>query len=196
MLHLYFIRHGQTQWNTAKKLQGRTNIPLSEVGIAQIKAYQLNDKLQSLQWFSSPLLRARETAELMGVNAATEKHLIEMNWGDWEGKTLKQIEAENPEEFAAQEALGLDLTPPQGESPRMVAERVNDWAEHLAALSCELEIGCVSHKGVIRAVYALAAQWDMKAKARDKMDFHCAQHFIYDEGEWRIGELNISLNRT
>ncbi len=193
MLNLYFIRHGQTQWNTDKKLQGRTNIPLNEQGIEQIKAYQLPEKLEQLQWFSSPLLRTRETAELLGVNAASEQHLIEMNWGDWEGKTLKDISAADPIEFAAQEALGFDLNPPQGESPRMVAERVTTWAEQLAAMSANQDIGCVSHKGVIRAIYALAANWDMQAKAPHKMDFHCAQHFCFDGNEWSIGELNISL---
>lgn len=193
MLNLYFIRHGQTQWNTDKKLQGRTNIPLSPEGIAQIGAYQLPSELQQLQWFSSPLLRARETAELLPVNAASELRLIEMNWGDWEGKTLKQLAEQDPVEFARQEALGLDLHPPGGESPRMVAERITDWAEQLIGISDEQTIGCVSHKGVIRAVYALAANWDMQDKPPHKMDFHCAQHFCYDGSEWSIGELNIAL---
>ena len=194
MIHLYFIRHGQTQWNSEKKLQGRTNIPLNQCGREQISSYQLPAELQQLQWFSSPLLRARETAELLSVNAATENQLIEMNWGVWEGNTLQQLRSDDPEGFAHHEAQGIDLTPEGGESPRLVGERVSDWAEHLQALNSTQHLGCVSHKGVIRAVYALAANWDMQQKAPHKLDYHCAQHFCFDNGEWSIGELNIKLS--
>jgi probable phosphoglycerate mutase len=193
MIHLYFIRHGKTQWNHDKKLQGRTNIPLNDEGIAQISAYQLPKSLQQLQWFCSPLIRARQTAELLGVNAATENHLIEMNWGTWEGQRLKQLQTDDPIGFAQAEAKGFDLTPPEGESPRLVSERVSQWVEQLDAMSANQQIGCVSHKGVIRAVYALATNWDMQSKAIDKIDFHCAQHFCFEDGKWSIGELNISL---
>ncbi|MCJ8338296.1 MAG: histidine phosphatase family protein [Pseudomonadales bacterium] len=194
MIHLYFIRHGQTQWNSEKKLQGRTNIPLNQQGREQISGYQLPAQLQQLQWFSSPLLRARETAELLCVNAATENQLIEMNWGSWEGKTLQQLRSVDPESFATLEAQGIDLCPPEGESPRLVGERISDWAEHLQALNDTQQLGCVSHKGVIRAIYALAANWDMQHKAPHKLDYHCAQHFCFDHGHWSIGELNIKLS--
>ncbi|EPJ47129.1 MAG: phosphoglycerate mutase family protein [Osedax symbiont Rs1] len=193
MLNIYLIRHGQTQWNTEKKLQGRTNIPLNAQGIAQVSAYQLPASLQQLQWFSSPLLRARETAVLLGVNAASEQHLIEMNWGTWEGQNLRQLQQDNPQDFAAAEALGIHLMPPEGESPFLVGERVTTWATGLAALNAQQDIGCVTHKGVIRAIYALAANWDMLDKPRHKLDFHCAQHFCFADGQWSIGELNIKL---
>ncbi|MFT5706877.1 MAG: putative phosphoglycerate mutase [Oceanospirillaceae bacterium] len=193
MLNFYFIRHGQTQWNSEKKLQGRTNIPLNEQGIAQIQAYNLPERLQSLQWYSSPLLRARETADLLGINALSENQLIEMNWGDWEGKTLQQVQADDPLNFAQQEAKGLDLLPCHGESPRMVGTRMTQWAEQLIDMNANQNIGCVSHKGVIRAVYAMAAQWPMLKKAPHKLDFHCAQHICFSQGKWQLGELNIAL---
>ncbi|WP_392339376.1 histidine phosphatase family protein [Moritella marina] len=59
MIHVYFIRHGQTQWNVEKRLQGRTDIPLNEAGKLQISAYQLPELLLSIPWFHSPLLRAQ-----------------------------------------------------------------------------------------------------------------------------------------
>ena len=196
MINVYFIRHGKTQWNHEKKLQGRTNIPLNAEGREQISGYQLPLKMQHLSWFSSPLSRARETAEILGVNAATENHLIEMNWGTWEAKQLQQLQTSDPVGFANMEAKGIDLMPPEGESPRLVGERVTQWLEQLEALGTEQQLGCVSHKGVIRAVYALAAQWDMLSKAPDKLDYHCAQHFCYSAGKWTVGELNIALRPT
>lgn len=193
MIHVYFIRHGQTQWNCDKRLQGRTDIPLNDVGKTQISAYQLPLSLISLQWFHSPLLRAQQTAELLGVNSQFEAALIEMNWGDWEGKTLAQLREQNPIDFAKQEALGLDLRPVGGESPRLVAERVSNWIETLDITNVELAIGCVSHKGIIRAVYASAMNWNMLGKAPHKIDYHCAQHFCFEGGRWSIVELNIQL---
>ncbi|SGY87224.1 Phosphoglycerate mutase family protein [Moritella viscosa] len=193
MIHVYFIRHGQTQWNFERRLQGRTDIPLNEAGRQQINAYQLPSNLVSLQWFHSPLLRAQQTAELLCVDALAEMALIEMSWGEWEGKTLPQLSAQDPSYFAKQEALGLDLCPQNGESPRLVAARVSTWVESLAIDNQDQHIGCVSHKGVIRAIYALATNWNMLGKAQHKMNYHCAQHFCFDRGNWSIIELNIPL---
>ena len=193
MIHVYFIRHGQTQWNSEKRLQGRTDIPLNDTGRLQISAYQLPSDLPSLQWFHSPLLRTLQTAELLGVESLAEEALIEMNWGSWEGKTLTQLREQDPINVAEQEALGLDLRPVGGESPRLVAERVNTWLHSLDCHDAEQYIGCVSHKGIIRAIYALAANWGMLGKAQHKMNYHCAQHFCFDRGSWSIAELNIPL---
>ena len=96
MIHVYFIRHGQTQWNCEKRLQGRTDIPLNDVGKTQISAYQLPEHLLTMPWFNSPLLRTQQTAELLGVNSQVEAALIEMNWGHWEGKTLQQLSSQDP----------------------------------------------------------------------------------------------------
>lgn len=193
MIHVYFIRHGQTQWNCEKRLQGRTDIPLNDAGRLQISAYQLPPDFFSLCWFHSPLLRTQQTTELLGIDSQAETALIEMNWGQWEGKTLKQLSLEDPIEFAKQEALGLDLQPAGGESPRLVSARVSDWVETFDIGLVETRIGCVSHKGVIRAIYASATSWNMLGKAQHKIDYHCAQHFCFDRGRWSIVELNIAL---
>lgn len=201
MLHFYFIRHGQTQWNVDKKLQGRTDICLNEHGKEQISNYKLPIVLNDVQWFSSPLLRAVETAELLNIAATTVPDLIEMSWGCWEGKCISQLRQEDSQVCAEQEARGLDLTPPEGESPRLVAERVSYWALQLEAITeqstvlnnSKTNFGCVSHKGVIRAIYALATGWDMKGKPPDKLDFHCCQHFYFESGVWSVAELNIKL---
>ncbi|MEH6578366.1 MAG: histidine phosphatase family protein [Amphritea sp.] len=193
MIDLYFIRHGMTQWNLEKRLQGRSNIPLNEHGRQQISEYRLPQQLKQLQWFSSPLLRARETAELLSCNAASEADLIEMNWGDWEGCTLAQLRAIDGEGFSRSEAMGFDLLPPNGESPRMVAQRVTGWIESIDSQSTDRQLGCISHKGVIRAIYALASGWDMQDKPPQKLDYHCAQHFRFDQGRWSVAELNIKL---
>ena len=199
MLDFYFIRHGQTQWNVDKKLQGRTDICLNQCGQEQIRNYQLPANLNDIQWFTSPLLRAVETAELLKVKAIVTPELIEMSWGEWEGWCIAQLRQDDSQNCAEQEVRGLDLTPPAGESPRIVGERVTNWARlreieyQQRSENTHHKLGCVTHKGVIRAIYALASGWNMQDKAPDKLDFHCCQHFTFQDGVWSIAELNIKL---
>lgn len=86
---LYVIRHGQTEWNVLKKMQGSSDIPLNEKGIAQAKQAKekLNDVVFDLA-FSSPLMRAKQTAEIVSpyLNVITDRRLAERAYGEFEGK--------------------------------------------------------------------------------------------------------------
>ena len=64
MLEIIAIRHGITEWNQQKRIQGHTDIPLSDEGIAILQQYNVPESWQQLTWFSSPLIRAQQTAEL------------------------------------------------------------------------------------------------------------------------------------
>ncbi len=77
------------------------------------------------------------------MNAQVESALIEMSWGNWEGKTLAQLRQQDPVYVTEQESLGLDLRPVGGESPRLVAKRVSAWIEALDIVNVEQRIGCV-----------------------------------------------------
>jgi len=194
MIDLYFIRHGQTQWNADKKIQGHTDIPLNNVGKKQIASRIMPNNLSSMHWFCSPLTRAVQTAQLLNLNIETTPALIEMNWGDWEGQTLANLRATLGETLTQNERQGLDLLPTNGESPRQVATRLTQWAGYLENQGkANTHFGAVCHKGVIRAVYALASNWDMKNKPPHKLDFDCIQHFKFTEGQWSIAQLNIPL---
>lgn len=195
MADFYFLRHATTEWNLQKRLQGRTNIPLAEAGIEQLRNRKIPAALQTLRWFSSPLERARQTAEQLSINAASEMALIEMNWGDWEGRTLTELRATQPEILAREEARGLDLTPPGGESPRDVSARVTAWADLISSQDSDQRFGCVCHKGVIRAIYAAASGWDMLGKPPHTLDFNAVQGFRFTDGEWQILTLNIDISR-
>ena len=83
-----------------------------------------------------------------------------MDWGAWEGARAAELRAEAPDELAANEARGLDLRPPGGESPREVCGRLRALRADLA--SDPTPVVAVCHKGVIRAALALATGWDMR----------------------------------
>ena len=89
---LAVIRHGQTEWNELGKIQGRTDIPLSERGKCLIQQLQLPDFFSEMDWITSPLSRARETGKLLGITEMLiDDRLIETNWGDWEGQVLQDL---------------------------------------------------------------------------------------------------------
>lgn len=188
-----FIRHGPTAWNGEKRLQGRSDQPLSEAGRAEVTAWQLPPAMMEYDPYCSPLRRATETARiLLDRDATPEPALIEMSYGEWEGRRLPDLRAELGDEMRRNENRGLDFTPPGGESPRMVLDRV-------APLMIRWGIEgrnrvAVTHKGVIRAVYAAAADWNMTGRAPDKLRWDAAHVFqIGVDATIRIHQLNIPL---
>jgi 2,3-bisphosphoglycerate-dependent phosphoglycerate mutase len=164
MTRLALIRHGMTDWNREKRIQGRIDQPLSASGRRQLQALALPPRYRELRWYCSPLRRARETAEILGLDDyLVESALIEMHWGAWEGQVLKPLRRQLGEVMRANERRGLDFCPPGGESPRQVQGRLKPWLVRLAA--ADQAAGAVVHKGIIRCIYALACDWDMRGEA-------------------------------
>lgn len=102
-MKLILIRHGETDWNTAHRVQGRTDTPLNERGVKQAKAAaQYLSRRGITALYSGPLMRARSTAGLIaeaaGISAVkTLDGLTEINFGGWEGKTGDELTREFPE---------------------------------------------------------------------------------------------------
>lgn len=192
MIRLALLRHGATEWNADGRLQGRTDIPLSSAGQEQFADRCLPQAYGSRVWYCSPLQRACQTAAALGLRPVIVPALIEMNWGDYEGHTIAELQASHGPAFAANEDRGLDLQPPGGESPRQVQARLLPWLQNLAATGHDA--GAVTHKGVIRAILALAFDWPMLGKPPVKLDWRCLQEFrITDAGRPELLAANIPL---
>ena len=194
-MRIAFIRHGPTPWNESGRIQGQTDVSLSEAGRAQIAEWQLPRDLHPCHWFVSPLQRARETAQLLGcTDFSVEQRLIEMGWGEWEGATLAALRARFGSEMRANEQRGLDFRPPGGESPREVQQRVLEWCAELA--DTDGAAVAVTHKGVIRAIYASAAGWDMQASPPHDLSWQCAHVFrVHRDGQVSLDAVNVALAR-
>jgi probable phosphoglycerate mutase len=193
-LPLVLLRHGPTDWNEAGRIQGRSDRPLSEAGRARVRGWTLPVDLAGYRWLTSPLARAVETAALLGHGeAAVEAALIEMHWGTWEGWTLEQLRARDGTAMARNEARGLDFQPLGGESPRQVQQRLAGWLARVAHDG--VPSVAVSHKGVIRALYALASGWDMTGEPPVKLQWQAAHRFRLDAaGRPGVAALNIPLH--
>ena len=133
----------------------------------------------AFDWVASPLERARETAEILrGAPVPADPRLVEMDWAAWEGRTLDDLRAEIGNLMTAWEARGLDFRAPGGESPREVQARVLPFMAERARAARPAVAVC--HRGVIRAVYAMATGWDMTSKAPRRLADGCAQVFTLD----------------
>ena len=187
---LCMIRHGPTDWTADKRLQGRTDIPLSEAGTAMVKTWQVPTDIRSRRWVCSPLVRTQQTAELLsGDMVEIEPRIIEMNYGEWEGQRLPDLREALGQEMAENEARGLDFQPPGGESPRDVQQRLLPWLHDLG--SGRRAVTVVAHHGIIRALYSLATGWDLVARLPKKFRFGEMHHFWVDQhGSVSVDRLN------
>ncbi len=187
------LRHGPTEWNRDRRLQGRSDIPLSRKGRAEVANWHLPPDLQGFNWLVSPLERARETARILGLEQARiEPRLIEMNWGEWEGQRIVDLRLALGATMTRNEEKGLNFRPPEGESPRDLQERLKPLLEEIGQE--RRPTAAVCHRGVIRALYALASGWDMTGKAPDRLKDACLHRFaVSKEGVPTVVRMNESL---
>ena len=199
MSRLALLRHAPTAWNEQRRLQGRADIALSGPGRAALAGRRIPSALAAAHCHVSPLKRARETADLLGLANAgrtfsIEARLIEMDFGRFEGRTIAELRAEFGETMTLNEARGLDFLPPNGESPRQVQDRLRPWLGDLARQG-GLHLG-ITHKAVIRAVLALALDWDMTDRPPVKLDWSALHVFdLAADGRPRPEQLNLPLER-
>lgn len=160
---LIFIRHGETDWNRELRYQGQRDIPMNERGRLQAarNGRAVGGILRDREWrlVSSPLGRSAETMRIALRAAgqrdrtfATEPRLVEANYGEWEGMTIAEIDAERGSEAKAREVDKWGYAPPNGESYAMLAERVASW---LTTLNGPTFV--VAHGGTLRALLHLLA---------------------------------------
>lgn len=158
-MRILLARHGETLWNVQGRYQGQTfDIPLSDVGRAQ--ALALGKRLAGLpilRAVASPLLRARQTAELaLGDRAALliqDPRLVEISHGDWEGRLASEIQAEQPDLRRAWRETPHRVRLPGGESFQDVTDRAwPAFREACHGAGPEDIVILVTHDGVNRAL--------------------------------------------
>ena len=190
MKNIVFIRHAETEWNLMGLIQGHADIPICKEGEANAKKWKINLKDYTL--WSSPLQRATRTAEIVfSKKPKIENALIEMNWGDWEGKKLSELRNKLGIKMIINENLGLDMRPVNGETPREVQGRVSNWL--LSIYNLGNNHVCVTHKGVIRSVIALSTDWEMKGKIPIKIENGKAYSFNFSNKKKLTYSSTISM---
>ena len=176
------LRHGQTEWNTEKRIQGYGDSPLTAEGREQTAKWV--PTLQSYRWeriLASDLGRVRETVAIINRHLQLpvdfDPRLREQNWGEWEGLTLPSIQANFQAELARRVAMGWEFSAPGGESRQAVKDRVfaalteaaQDWPGRSILVVC--------HQGVIKtALYHITGREFLPGE--DPLMHHNRLHII------------------
>ena len=173
-MRLLLVRHGETDWNAAGRIQGCTDTPLNARGRAQALALagRLRDE-RPQRLYTSPPRRARETAAIVGAELALEPEpveaLREISFGVWEGCSWEEIQRRWPREFAWCEGDRLRRSPPGGESYGQLMERALPAVEAIrrakayisGALAAMLDLGKGS--GPLNHAFAIGGEFGAQA---------------------------------
>ena len=163
---VYFLRHGQTDWNAEHRLQCQADTPINALG--HVKAIgngrrlaEMIDEPSGFDFVASPLERTRRTMELareaMGLNPLayrTDVRLMELHFGDWQGFTYQELEAGDPGSSEKRLFDKWNFLPPgpSAENYAMLLERVKPWLDEIVQPTV-----CVTHGGVVRVIFHMVA---------------------------------------
>lgn len=147
---LILIRHAQTAFNVQRRFLGRTDLPLDEVGIGQVQ--RLGERFKKERWdslYSSPLLRARQTAAVLGVPQLVDG-LMEMDMGALEGLSREEMEARYPGLLEHWFEDPTTFRPPGGETLEEAQERA--WKALVGLLPADGTVVVVTHQLVLAGI--------------------------------------------
>jgi probable phosphoglycerate mutase len=190
---LYYVRHGETEWNVQGRLQGQHDSRLTARGRAQaVQCGEILGELfardrrpaDDLDYVASPLGRAcatmadvRRTLGLAPEAYRTDARLAELSFGGWEGLAYPELLAHQKEVLAARERDKWNFTPPEGESYADLLRRVRAWHVEL-----ERDSVVVAHGGTARALVALYAIAAPEAAATT--DIAQGVVYVFSAGRW------------
>jgi probable phosphoglycerate mutase len=153
---IYLIRHGETDWNRDRRIQGQSDTPLNETGREQSRL--LGQRLADVPFelaYSSDLTRTIETARLIleprSIDVTTDVGLRERAFGEWEGGTADEVARAYPERWAAWRSGARDVSPPGGENQIELERRVTRALDEIIAVNHSRTLLVVSHGGAIQA---------------------------------------------
>ena len=161
MRSIYLLRHGETVWNRAQRLQGHKDTPLTLKGVQQARAMgntlsQVLDGIQPRAFYSSPIGRSHQTAAIVADSIKFDTELIvlkeelkEITFGKWDGLNMEEILADYEVIWRQRKEAKWSFAPPDGESYKMASERANDF---LMGLSNEYPTIIVAHGSLNKVI--------------------------------------------
>lgn len=160
-MSLYFVRHGETDWNREKRFQSTTDVPLNERGLAQADCCAEELKRRSVQLVEmrcSPLQRAVSTARIigdaLGIEPLVDPRLTEMSFGEWEGELETQLSATHGGDFDVWRQSHYTSRPPGGEALIDVAGRLEGVIADVENAAKSGNVMVVAHQAIMMAMKA------------------------------------------
>lgn len=192
MTKIYVTRHGETEWNKLRRMQGRLDSPLTELGREQ--AQWLGERLKDVKidhLYSSPAGRAIETATLInqfkGLPIKTSENLQEICLGSWEGKTQVEIEAYDAERYVHFWHQPECFIPSDGESFESIIQRAGEQLERISEAHIGETVLVVAHAVVLKSMIAYIERKQIQAFWQGPfMKSTCLNCFEKVDGQWQI----------
>lgn len=190
MKNFYFVRHGQTEWNAIRKLQGIQDSPLTEEGVLQAKQLSVILPKSIQRCISSPLGRAVQTAEILSnglCDISTNPLLAEMGFGNVEGVEKELFKERFPEEFYNlwHRADRYDPGAFNGETFLSVQDRAQRFLNSLKLVEEDSLI--VSHGMILKVIFGLLWQHDLSDFWNDPVPLNTSiTHVTYERGCFEI----------
>ena len=180
---LYFVRHGQTDWNLQRRFQSSSDVPLNVTGISQAQNISKEFKKRNLDFkavYSSPLQRAVDTAKFIvagsDLTIKLEPTFVELNLGAYEGRFEAELSQQFGESYHAWRASVFTIAAPGGETIFEAAHRARDALLGLKPSAIDGDVLVVAHQSIIMAMkIAMSGREDIKTiatyrQANDEVD--------------------------
>ena len=168
---IILIRHGETEWNSQKRMQGHSNSDLSEVGRRQIQ--ELGELMKNVSFdhiYSSDSLRTSQTAEAItqysGHKIQFDQRIREKNLGVFEGLTSTEAKERHPEVYRLFKTAGANYVIDEGESTQQLLERALEFSEEIRLRHPQERVVMVTHGGVVRVLMKHALGLSIDAPTR------------------------------
>jgi probable phosphoglycerate mutase len=189
MSRLILIRHGETEWNRERRMQGHADSPLSDKGMRQaILLAQRMKKIEFTAFYSSDSGRACETARFItdatGRPVLLEPRLRERNFGVFEGLTGPEMQERHPEAYARFRNREPDYVVPGGESARAFRDRALDCLAEIATRHVNELVVVVTHGLVCDIAYRAAYGIDLMAPRNFELVNAGINRFRFDGAAW------------
>lgn len=193
------LRHGQTEWNILKKIQGSADSPLTAMGKEQIGEWV--QTLKCFNWdriIASDLGRVRATVDILNqklrLPVTFDQRLREQHWGEWEGLTIPSIHENFKEDLARRVARGWDFSAPGGETRLAVKDRVLATLLESAKKWPDKKILVICHQGVVKSVlYSITGREFLPGE--DPLLHHNRLHLISCTGQ-RFSPVQLNIARS
>ena len=196
MIRIFLIRHGETEWNKQKRLQGHTDVKLSPEGIRQAKLLAENAPFKHVdEIYSSDLSRAFDTAKILAVKFNTmpvkpTPELRETNFGEWEGRAISELINESPKAFGKFFTDPERCHPPQGETFLECQARVMIVIRDIITNHDNQNVIVVSHGAVIRLIICAALDIPIHKMWAISQSNMAVNILRVDDGEFTVELMN------
>ncbi|MBC8257893.1 MAG: histidine phosphatase family protein [SAR324 cluster bacterium] len=190
---LILIRHGETEWNAQRRMQGHSNSDLSDVGQAQIEALgQWMKNVSFDQIYSSDTLRAQQTAEAItqfsNHTLQIDQRLREKNLGVFEGLTTDEARESHPEIFRLFKTAGSNYVIDEGESTQQLLDRALDFIEEIRLRHPEERVVLVTHGGIVRVLMKHTLGLSLDAPTNFLIKNTGRFHLVWEE-KWLVAQM-------